>query len=76
VLARSAAIAIQLWPLLSVAVCKRTLLMSVLPFALPTVQVQLVGLSVHLSPPEKIMSLPLYWSMKWKVVRAFKGTPA
>ena len=75
-LSRSAAIAIQLWPLLSVAVCKRTLLMSVLPLALPTVQDQLVGLSVHLSPPAKMMSLVVYESMKWNVVEAFKGTPA
>ena len=50
--------------------------MSVLPLAFPTVQDQLVGLSVHLSPPEKIMSLPSYWSMKCSVVAAFKGTPA
>src|SRR5438094_6075799 len=49
--------------------------MSVFPFALPTVHDQLVGLSVHLSPPPKIRSLPLYWSMKWKVVEAFNGAP-
>src|SRR5436309_11602126 len=66
---------IHLWPLVSVAVCRRTLLMSVLPLALPMVHDQLVGLSVHLSPPAKIRSLPLYWSMKWKVVEAFSGTP-
>src|SRR6266699_3569759 len=49
--------------------------MSVFPFALPTVHDQLVGLSVHLSPPPKITSLPSYWSMKWKVVEAFNGAP-
>src|SRR6185503_1158311 len=50
--------------------------MSVLPFALPTVQDQLVGWSVHLSPPAKMMSLVVYESVKWNVVEAFKGTPA
>src|SRR3989442_10365974 len=49
--------------------------MSVLPFALPMVHDQLVGLSVHLSPPPKTTSLVLYWSMKWKVVKGFKGAP-
>lgn len=49
--------------------------MSVFPFALPMVHDQLVGLSVHLSPPPKIRSLPLYSSMKWKVVEEFNGTP-
>src|SRR5881394_1957078 len=51
--------------------------MSVLPLALPVVHVQMFGLSVHLSPPEKMMSLlPLYSSVKCNVVKAFKGTPA
>src|SRR5262245_54165183 len=50
--------------------------MSVLPLALPVVQVQLVGLSVHLSPPEKMMSLVSNGSVKWNVVEAFNGTPA
>src|SRR5256885_15241607 len=68
--------AIHLWPSLSAAVCRRTLLMSVLPLAFPMVHDQFVGLSVHLSPPEKVTSLPSYSSMKWKVVNAFKGTPA
>src|SRR5438128_10357209 len=50
--------------------------MSVLPLALPVVHVQMFGSSVHLSPPEKMMSLPLYSSVKCNVVKAFKGTPA
>src|SRR2546425_1285130 len=49
--------------------------MSVLPFTLPMVHDQLVGLSVHLSPPAKTRSLPPYWSMKWNVVEAFIGAP-
>src|SRR6058998_124633 len=50
--------------------------MSVLPLALPTVQDQLVGLSVHLSPPAKMMSLVSNGSVKWKVVEGLRGTPA
>src|SRR5262245_27749658 len=51
--------------------------MSVLAEDLLVVQVQFVGLSVHLSPPPKVLSLvELYRSRKWNVLAGFSGFPA
>src|SRR5262249_28753824 len=76
VLARSAAMITQEWPLASVAMCISTFVMSVLPEAEPVVQPQLLGSSVHFNPPLKVLSPPLmYMSVKWKVVAWFTGVP-
>src|SRR5215471_11902148 len=50
--------------------------MSVLLDALAVVHCQILGLSVHLRPPTKVLSLvEPYRSRKWKVVAGLSGLP-